>query len=64
MCEHGGPCAGAHEVSVRFKIEQGKELLSSKSGLALVGQILPTVGLGMRLDKVALPNYPSPEISH
>jgi len=49
---------------MRFEIVQGDELLSSHSGLALVGEILDTVGLSKRLDKVALPDHPSPEISH
>jgi len=49
---------------MRFEIVQGDEQLSSHSGLALVGEILNTIGLRKRLDKVALPDHPSPEISH
>ena len=49
---------------MRFEIVQGDELLSSHSGLALVGEILDTIGFSKRLDKVALPDHPSPEISH
>jgi len=49
---------------MRFEIVQGEELLSSHSGLALVGEILDTIGLRKRLDEVALNDHPSPEISH
>ena len=49
---------------MRFEIVQGDELLSSHSGLALVGEILDTIGFSKRLDKVALPDHPAPEISH
>jgi len=49
---------------MRFEIVQGDEQLSSHSGLALVGEILNTIGLRKRLDKVVLPEHPSPEISH
>ena len=49
---------------MRFEIVQGDELLSSHSGLALVGEILDTVELSKRLDGVVLNDHPSPEISH
>ena len=49
---------------MRFEIVQGDELLSSHSGLALVGEILDTIGLRKRLDEVVLNDHPSPEISH
>jgi len=49
---------------MRFEIVRGEEQLSSHSGLALVGEILDTIGLSKRLDKVALPDHPFPEISH
>jgi len=49
---------------MRFEIEQGEQLLSSHSGLALVGEILNMVGLSKRLDGVVLNDHPCPEISH
>ena len=49
---------------MRFEIVQGEEQLSSHSGLALVGEILDTIGLRKRLDEVVLNDHPSPEISH
>jgi len=49
---------------MRFQIVQGDEQLSSHSGLALVGAILDRTGIRKRLDAVALPEHPYPEISH
>jgi hypothetical protein len=49
---------------MRFEVVQGEEQLSSHSGLALVGEILDTIGLSKRLDEVVLKDHPSPEISH
>lgn len=49
---------------MRFEIVQGDELLSSHSGLALVGEILSSSKLGKRLDRVRLPDHPFPKISH
>lgn len=49
---------------MRFEIVQGDEQLSSHSGIALVGEMLNTSRLRRRLDKVVLPDHPSPEISH
>ncbi len=49
---------------MRFEIVQGDEQLSSHAGIALVGEILNTSRLRQRLDKVRLPDHPSPEISH
>jgi len=49
---------------MRFEIVQGDELLSSHSGLALVGEILSSSKLRKRLDRVRLPDHPSPKISH
>ena len=49
---------------MRFEIEQGEQLLSSHSGLALVGEILNMVGLSKRLDGVVLNDHPCPEISN
>jgi hypothetical protein len=49
---------------MQFEIIQGDELLSSHSGLALVGEILSKIKLRKRLDKVMLPDHPFPEIGH
>ena len=49
---------------MRFEIVQGDEQLSSHSGLALVGAILDRSSIRKRLDAVALPDHPFPEISH
>jgi hypothetical protein len=49
---------------MRFKIVQGEGLLSSHSGLALVGEMLNTVKLRQRLNKVVLTDHPTPEIPH
>jgi len=49
---------------MRFEVVQGEEQLSSHSGLALVGEILDTVGLAKRLDEVVVKDHPCPEISH
>ena len=49
---------------MRFEIVQGDEQLSSHSGLALVGAILDRSSIRKRLDAVALPEHPFPEISH
>jgi len=49
---------------MRFEIVQGNELLSSHSGLALVGELLNKTKLRKRLDKVMLPDHRFPEISH
>ena len=49
---------------MRFEIVQGDEQLSSHSGLALVRAILDRTGIRKRLDEVALPEHPYPEISH
>jgi len=51
-------------VKKRFEIVQGDEQLSSHSGLALVGAILDRSSIRKRLDAVALPDHPFPEISH
>jgi len=51
-------------VKMRFEIVQGDEQLSSHSGLALAGAILDRSGIRKRLDAVALPEHPFPEISH
>ena len=56
--------AFTREVKMRFEIVQGDELLSSHSGLALVGEILSSSKLRKRLDRVRLPDHPSPKISH
>ncbi|MCK4581574.1 MAG: hypothetical protein KAU10_09485 [Dehalococcoidia bacterium] len=49
---------------MRFEIVQGDELLSSHSGLALVGEILSSSKLRKRLDRVVLPDHPFTKISH
>jgi len=49
---------------MRFQIVQGDEQLSSHSGLALAGAILHRSSIRKRLDAVALPEHPFPEISH
>ncbi len=49
---------------MRFQIVQGDEQLSSHSGLALAGAILHRSSIRKRLDAVALPEHPYPEISH
>ena len=49
---------------MRFQIEQSNDLLSSHSGLALVGEILAQSRIRERLDEVILPGHPFPAISH
>jgi hypothetical protein len=49
---------------MRFEIVQGDELLSSHSGLALVGGMLSSSKLRKRLDRVVLTDHPFPKISH
>ena len=49
---------------MRFEIVRGDELLSSHSGLALVGELLSSSKLRKRLDRVVLPDHPFPKISH
>lgn len=49
---------------MRFQIVQSDELLSSHSGLALVGEMLALSRIRERLDAVVLPEHPFPAISH
>jgi len=49
---------------MRFQIVESDELISSHSGLALVGEILSRSGLRERLDGVVLPGHPFAAISH
>jgi hypothetical protein len=49
---------------MRFQVVQSDELISSHSGLALVGEILGHSRMRERLDKVILTDHPYPEISH
>jgi hypothetical protein len=49
---------------MRFEVVQGDEQLSSHSGLALVGAILDRTSIRERLDAVALPEHPFPEVGH
>jgi len=49
---------------MRFQIVQSDELLSSHSGLALVGEMLYRSRIRERLDIVVLPEHPFPAISH
>jgi hypothetical protein len=52
------------EVKMRFQIVESDELISSHSGLALVGEILSRSGLRERLDAVVLPEHPFAAIGH
>jgi len=49
---------------MRFQIVESDELISSHSGLALIGEILGRSCLRERLDAVVLPGHPFPAISH
>jgi hypothetical protein len=55
------------EVSMRpveFIIKEGNELLTSHSGLALIGALLNRTELGKRLDATILPGCFEPKIPH
>jgi hypothetical protein len=55
------------EVSMRpveFIIKEGNELLTSHSGLALIGALLNRTELGKRLDATILPGCLEPKIPH
>ena len=47
-----------------FRFKDGNELLSSHSGTALVGLLLPRINLAQRLSAVELSGSPNPIISH
>jgi len=49
---------------MRVKIVQGRERLTSHSGLALAGRILDRTRIRARVDKIRLPGKELPEISH
>jgi hypothetical protein len=49
---------------MRFQIVQSDEMLSSHSGLALVGEMLSLSRIRERLDTVVLPEHPFPAISN
>lgn len=49
---------------MKFKIEATDEFITSRAGLALVGQLLKRTKLTSRLDEVHLPGSKMPEISH
>jgi hypothetical protein len=47
-----------------FRFKDGNELLSSHSGTALVGLLLPRINLAQLLSVAELPGSPNPIISH
>lgn len=49
---------------ITFDIAQGNELLTSHSGLALIGALLSKTQLMQRLNAIVFPDHPKPEISH
>ena len=49
---------------VEFIIKEGNELLTSHSGLALIGALLSRTALGARVDATTLPGCRDPKIPH
>ncbi len=49
---------------VEFIIKEGNELLTSHSGLALIGALLSRTALGARVDAMSLPGCRVPKIPH